>query len=86
MDNHDESCQNINRVMKQICRNSDYSKRKEQVTGLLRELQKILKKKKYGDNKISINVDTKVKQLMTSETQKLKTDVDFQRDKYRSKQ
>ena len=61
VDNHDESCQNINGVMKQICRNSDYSKRKEQVTGLLRELQKILKIKKYGDNKISIKVDTKVK-------------------------
>ena len=63
--------------MKQICRNSDYSKRKEQVTGLLRESQKILKMKKHGDAKINIKVDTKVKQLMTSETQKLKTDVDF---------
>ena len=86
MDNHDESCPNINGVMKQDCRNSDYSKRKQQVTGLLRESQKILKMKKHGDAKISIKVDTKVKQLMTSETQKLKTDVDFQRDKYRSKQ
>ena len=34
--------------------------------------------KKHGDAKINIKVDIKVKQLMTSETQKLKTDVDFQ--------
>ena len=73
VENLDESCQNINRVMKQICRSSAYSKRKEQVTGLQREPQKILKMKKHGDVKINIKVDTKVKQLMTSETQKLKT-------------
>ena len=36
--------------------------------------------KKHDDFKININVDTKVKQLMTSETQKLKTDVDFQKE------
>ena len=34
VENLDESCQNINGAMKQICRNSAYSKRKEQVTGL----------------------------------------------------
>ena len=70
VENLDESCQNINRVMKQVCRNSAYSKRKEQVTGLQRQPQKILKMKKHGDVKINIKVDTKVKQLMTS--QKLK--------------
>ena len=32
----------------------------------------------YGDVKINIGVKIKVKQLMTSETQKLKTDVNFQ--------
>ena len=80
VENPDESCQNINRVMKQICRNSAYSKRKEQVTGLQREPQKILKMKKQGAVKINIKVDTKFKQLMTSETQKLKTDVDFQKE------
>ena len=78
--NLDESCQNIKRVMQQICRNSAYSKRKEEVTGLQREPQKILKTKKHGDVKINIKVGTKVKQLMTSETQKLKTDVDFQKE------
>ena len=36
--------------------------------------------KKHGDFKINMNVDTEVKQLMTSETQKLKTDVDFQKE------
>ena len=36
--------------------------------------------KKQGDVKINIKVDTKFKQLMTSETQKLKTDVDFQKE------
>ena len=66
--------------MKQICRNSAYSERKEQVTGLQREPQKILKMKKHGDVKRNVKVDTKVKQLMTSETQKLKTDVDFQKE------
>ena len=63
--------------MKQICRNSAYSIRKGKVTGLQRELQKILKMRKPGDIKTNIKVDTKVKQLMTSKTQKLKTDVDF---------
>ena len=33
--------------------------------------------KKYGDAKTNIKVDTKVKQLMISETEKLKTDDDF---------
>ena len=66
--------------MKQICRNSAYSKRKEQVTGLQREPQKILKMKKQGAVKINIKVGTKLKQLMASETQKLKTDVDFQKE------
>ena len=79
VENLDESCQNINGAMKQICRNSAYSKRKEQVTGLQREPQKILKMKTHGDVKRNIKVDTKVKQLLTSETQKLKTDVDFQK-------
>ena len=36
--------------------------------------------KKHGDVKRNVKVDTKVKQLMTSETQKLKTDVDFQKE------
>ena len=36
--------------------------------------------KKHGDIKINIKVDTKVKQLMASETQKLKTDIDFQKE------
>ena len=78
--NLDESCQNINMATKQICRNSAYSKRKEQVTGLQREPQKILKIKKRGDVKINSKVDTKVKQIMTSESQKLKTNVDFQKE------
>ena len=34
--------------------------------------------KKHGDPKTNIKVDTKVKQLMISETEKLKTDDDFQ--------
>ena len=63
VENLDESCQNINRAMKQICRNSAYSKRKEQVTGLQREPQKILTMKTHGDVKINIKVDAKVKQL-----------------------
>ena len=63
--------------MKQPCRSSAYSKRKEQVTGLKREPQKILNMKKQSDVKKNIRVDTKFKQLMTSETQKLKADVDF---------
>ena len=75
-----ESCQNINGAMKQICRNSAYSKRKEQVTGLQREPQKILTMKKHGDVKRNVKVDTNVKQLMTSETQKLKTDVNLQKE------
>ena len=66
--------------MKQICRNSAYAKRKEQVTGLQREPQKILKMRKHGNVTINIKVDTKFKQLMTSETQKLKTDVDIQKE------
>ena len=36
--------------------------------------------RKPCDIKTNINVDTKVKQLMTSKTQKLKTDVDFQKE------
>ena len=80
VENLDESCQNINGAKKQICRNSAYSKRKEQVTGLQRKPQKILKMKKHGDVKRNVKVDTKVKQLMTLETQKLKTDVDFQKE------
>ena len=47
--------------MKQICGNSTYSKRKEQVTELQREPQKILKIKKHVDVKINIKIDTKVK-------------------------
>ena len=43
VENLDESSQNINRPMEQICRNSAYSKRKEQVTGLEGELQRTLK-------------------------------------------
>ena len=69
--NLDESCQNINMAAKQICRNS---------AGLQREPQKILKTKKRGDVKINSKVDTKVKQIMTSESQKLKTNVDFQKE------
>ena len=61
--NLDECCQNINMATKQICRNSAYSKRKEQVTGLQREPQKILTMKTHGDVKINIKVDVKVKQL-----------------------
>ena len=80
VENLDESCQNINGAMKQICRNSAYSKRKEQVTELQRQPQKILKMKKHGVVKRNVKVDAKVKQLMTSETQKLKTDVDFQKE------
>ena len=60
VENLDESCQNIHGAMKQICRNSAYSKRKEQVTGLQREPQKILKMKRHGDVKRNIKVDTKV--------------------------
>lgn len=59
--NLEESCQNINRAMKQVFRNSACSKRTEQVTGLKREPHKILKKKKHGDVKVNIKVDTKVK-------------------------
>ena len=66
--------------MKQICRNSAHSKRREQVTGLQRESQEILKMKKHGHVKRNVKVDTKVKQLMTSETQKLKTDFDFRKE------
>ena len=66
--------------MEQISRNSAYSKRKKKVAGLQREPQKILKMEKHGDIKRNVKVDTKVKQLMTSETQKLKTDVDFQKE------
>ena len=73
----DESCKNINRALKQTCKNSAYSKRKEQFTWLQRELRKILKMKKHGDPKTNIKVDTKVKQLMISETEKLKTDDNF---------
>ena len=47
--------------MKQVCRNSACSKRTEQVNGLKREPHKILKKKKHGDVKVNIKVDTKVK-------------------------
>ena len=54
VENLDESCQNINRVMKQICRNSANSKRKEQVIRLQREPQKILKMKGHGNVKINI--------------------------------
>ena len=46
VENLDESCQNINRAMKQICRNSAYSNRKE-LQRLQREPQKILKMKKH---------------------------------------
>ena len=80
VENLDESCQNINGAMKQVRRNRAYSKRKEQVTGLQREPQKILKMKNHCDVKRNVKVDTKVKQLMTSETQKLKTDVYFQKE------
>ena len=66
--------------MKQICRSSAYSKRKEQVTELQREPQKILKIQKHGDVKINIKLDTKVKQLVKSETQNLKADVDFKKE------
>ena len=59
--NLEESCQNINRAIKQACRNSTCSKRTEQVNGLKREPHKILKKKKHGDVKVNIKVDTKVK-------------------------
>ena len=39
-----------------------------------------MKIRKSGDVKTNIKVDIKVKQLMTSKTQKLKTDVDFQKE------
>ena len=61
VENLEESSQNINRAMKQVSRNSACSKRTEQVTGLQREPHKILKKKKHGDVKVNIKVDTKVK-------------------------
>ena len=54
-ENLDESCQNIDSAMKQICRNSAHSKRKLQVTELQREPQKILKIKKHGDVNINIS-------------------------------
>ena len=44
--------------MKQICRNSAHSKKKEQLTGLQIEPQKISNKKKHDDVKINIKVDT----------------------------
>ena len=78
VENLDGSYQSINRVTIQLCGSSAYSKRKEQFTGLQREPQKILNMEKHGDVKKNIRVDTKFKQLMTSESQKLKTDVDFQ--------
>ena len=65
--------------MKQICRSKAVSKRKKQVSGLQREPPKILKMKKHVDIKIIIKVDTKVKQLMTSETQKLKNELIFKK-------
>ena len=47
VENLDESCQNINRAMKQICRNSAYSKRKKEVTGLQREPENLENEKAW---------------------------------------
>ena len=69
VENLDESSQDTDRAMKQ---------KKQQVTRLQIDPQKILKMENHGDVKINIKVHIKVKQLMTTETQKLKTDVDFQ--------
>ena len=52
--------------------------KKEQVTALQTGSQKILEMKKPGNVKINIEADIKVKQRMTLETHKMKTNVDFQ--------